>query len=241
MLNGALGSIGEFFDDILPGGGTVDKAVDKWNDEILPAIEQGMSELHTKLSEAVNSLAGNPLELQNFAETFVSARATLYEQRSYGEIAEGVSGAWSGNAFDKYKVVAGEQNDALLALSMALQDGGRATSDAAHKILELWRKLVYEFASFYTDIINLLGSATDASKILSFEVPVILEAIAYVWQKVVNIADLLLEFMTSQATTDSLNWLALTTGARGLPDNEWPPISETASDSINNPDNWAVA
>lgn len=240
MLNGAAGSIGEFFDDILPGGGTVDKAIDYWNDELLPSIESGMSEVQTKLSDAVNSLAGNPLELQGYAETFVDAKSSLYKQRSFGETAQGVSGAWAGAAFDKYTVVASEQNDALLSLANALQEGGTATTDAAHKILELWRKLIYEFASFGTDVINILASATDASKILSFEVPVILESIAYVWQKVVNIADLLLEFMTAQATTDSLNWRSLTTGADGLPGNIWPPISETASDSMNNPGNWNV-
>jgi len=240
MLNGAAASIGQFVDDILPGENEVEHAIDYWNDEIYPSIETGMDELNTRLWEAVNSLAGNPKELQTYAETFVAAKATLYQQRGYGETAQGVSGAWSGPAFNKYSTVAGEQNDALLALANALQEGGQATSEAALKILELWRKLLYEFASFGTDIINLLASATDASKILSFEVPTILEGIAYVWQKVVNIADLLLEFMTGQATVDSLNWLSLTTGADGLPGNIWPPISEAASDRMNDPRNWNV-
>ncbi|MET0525207.1 MAG: hypothetical protein ABWZ91_10410, partial [Nocardioides sp.] len=123
----------------------------------------------------------------------------------------------------------------------ALTDGGKLTSAAANKILTLWRKLIYEFASFGSDILSILASATDESKILSFEVPTILEACAKVWQKVVKIVDLLMEFMISQGTTDTINWIALTEGATGLPSNQWPPISETASDTINDPGNWNVA
>jgi hypothetical protein len=57
----------------------------------------------------------------------------------------------------------------------------------------------------------------------------------------VNIVDLLMEFMISQGTTDTINWIALAEGATGLPNNQWPPISETASDTINDPGNWNVA
>lgn len=238
MLNDAAGSFGEFIDDILPGGGGVDRAIDKWNNEINPALSDGMTEIQEKVNEAVNDLAGSPLDLQTWAEAFVGAKSDLYKQRGYGEAAAGVSGAWNGPAFDKYATVAAEQNDALLALANALTEGGKLTSAAANKILELWRRLIYEFASFGTDILNLLASATDASKVLSFEVPTILEACAAVWQKVVNIADLLLEFMISQGTTDTINWIAIAEGADGLPGNEWPPISETASDAMNSPGGW---
>jgi hypothetical protein len=47
--------------------------------------------------------------------------------------------------------------------------------------------------------------------------------------------------MISQGTTDTINWIALAEGATGLPNNQWPPISETASDTINDPGNWNVA
>lgn len=241
MLNDAAGSIGEFFDDILPGGGTVDKAIDKWNDEINPALGQAFTEIQTKVNEAVNDLVGSPLDLQTWAEAYAGAKSDLYKQRSFGETAAAVSGKWSGPAFEKYDVVDTEQNDALLALANALTEGGKLTSAAANKILTLWRKLIYEFASFGSDILSILSSATNASNIISFEVPTILEACAKVWQKVVNIVDLLMEFMISQGTTDTINWIALAEGATGLPGNQWPPISEAASDTMNDSDNWNVA
>jgi len=241
MLNGAAGSFGEFIDDILPGGGAVDDAIDKWNNEINPSLGDAFTEIQTNVNDAVNDLVGSPLDLQRWAEAYAGAKSDIYKQRGFGETAAAVQGAWSGPAFDKYKVVADEQNLAFVALANALTDGGKLTSAAANKILTLWRKLIYEFASFGSDILSILASATDASKILSFEVPTILEACAKVWQKVVNIVDLLMEFMISQGTTDTINWIALAEGATGLPSNQWPPISETASDTINDPGNWNVA
>ena len=240
-LDGAAGSFLEGLGHLIPGKSDVEKAIDKWNDEICPSLGEAFTEIQTNVNEAVNDLVGSPLDLQRWAEAYAGAKSDIYKQRGFGETAAAVQGAWSGPAFNKYKVVADEQNLAFVALANALTDGGKLTSAAANKILTLWRKLIYEFASFGSDILSILASATDASKILSFEVPTILEACAKVWQKVVNIVDLLMEFMISQGTTDTINWIALTEGATGLPSNQWPPISETASDTINDPGNWNVA
>lgn len=240
MLDGAAHSFGQFLDDILPGRNEVEDAIDKWNNEIFPALERGFQEIADKVGEAVSDLAGEPLTLQDYAESFVTAKADLFRQRGAAEKAAAVSDAWTGAAYDKYDVAATEQLDSLELLANALDEGGKLTSAAANKILTLWADLIHQFTSFYTDIIEILASATDASKVLSFEVPVILEACAKVWQKVADIADILLQFMVGQATTDSTAWLSLSAGSGGLPGNEWPTISEGASDTINDPHNWAV-
>lgn len=238
MLNGAARSFAQFLDDIWPGFNEVEHAIDKWNDELRPALQEGIAEINRQVGSAVNQLAGNPLNLQIWAENYVTAQGLIFTQRNFVDVAGDVEGAWSGVAFDKYSQVASVQHDNLEVLGEALSEGGMLTSAAAHKILELWRQLLAEFASFTTDILRILASATDASKILSLEIPTVLEAIAAVWQKVVDIADILLEFMTSQATTDTLNWLALAGTSGGLAGNEWPAISESASDRINDPANW---
>jgi uncharacterized protein YukE len=240
MLNDAAGSIGGKLSFLPVVGDDIEDAIKKWNDEICPALLKAMEEIQEKIQEAVNKLAGNPADLQIWAENYVEAQGLIFKQRNEVEVAKDVEGAWEGDAFDKYSAVSEVQFAAIQQLADALEEGGKLTSDAAHKIIELWRKLLFEFASYGTDILEILSSATDASKVLSFEVPVILEACAKVWQKIVNITDILLEFMTSQATTDSINWKALAVSAGGLPNNEWPSISEGASDTMNNPGNWGA-
>lgn len=241
IIDDALGGFGQFLDDITPMENTAEHAQEKWNNEIYPALKTGFEEIVEKVEEAVNDLAGNPLDLQHFAELFVKAKGDLFQQRGFGEAARGISDSWEGVAFDKYDVVAGEQNDALKLLADALDEGGKLTSTAAAKILQLWSDLIDEFATFYADILQLLASASDVSKIFSLEVPTVLEACAAVWRKVAAITKLLRDFMISQGTTDTTAWLSLANGSGGLPNNEWPPISETASDAINDPHHWNVA
>lgn len=240
MLNGAANSIAGRLSELPWVGDDIEDAINKWNDEILPSLLDAMEEIQEKLQEAINKLAGNPGNLQIWAEAWVDAQGLIFKQRNNVEIAKDVEGAWEGPAYDKYVAVSQVQFENIEKLGEALEEGGKLTSAAALKILELWRKLIYEFASYGTDILNLLASATDASKVLSFEVPTILEACAAVWQKVVNITDILLEFMNGQATTDAVNWKAISNTSGGLADNTWPPISEHASDTINDPGNWAV-
>lgn len=241
MLNGAAASFGQFLDDILPGENEVEKAIEKWNNELCPAIEEGLADIRTEVGKAVDSLAGNPMSLKDYAENFANAKTKLYKPGSMAQKLTALGTSWEGHAYDTYNTVATEQDAALLQLSTALEEGATNTTAAANKILHLWRDLVREFASYQTDIINLLASATDASKVISFEVPTILEAIAVIWQKVVDIADILAEFMIDTATTDSINWLMLKNGSDGLPANKWPKIEETSSDTINDSGAWEVS
>jgi uncharacterized protein YukE len=242
MLNDAVNSIGGFLEWANPfDDNTIEQAVDKWNNEICPALEQGIVDIREKVGKAVDSLAGAPLDLQEYSEAFVNAKTKLYKQGSIAQKLTTLGQSWEGDAYDVYNIVATEQDAALLNLSKSLESGATNTIQAANEILQCWRTLVHEFGSFQTDIINLLASATDASKVISFEVPVILEAIAVVWQKVIDIADVLAEFMINSATVDSLNWLMLSNGSDGLPENKWPVIEEASSDTMNDGGNWEVS
>lgn len=240
MLNGAAASFAQFIDDILPGRNELEHAIDKWNNELCPAIEEGVNSLRENVQAAVDRLAGNPLDLKEYAEAFANAKVHLYKQGSMAQKITTLGQSWEGDAYESYSTVATEQDEALLSIATSLESGATNTMAAANKILDLWRQLVREFTGFQSDIIRLLASATDASKVLSLEVPTILEAIAVIWDKINNIADILADFMIGQATTDSLNWLMLKNGSDGLPENRWPRIEEDSSDTINDPNRWNV-
>ena len=238
IIDGALSGFGQILDDILPGVNEAEKALDKWNDEIAPALNDAYSELVDRLTELVSDLAGEPLDLQLYAETFSSAKADLFKQRGFDEAAAAIAGSWSGEAYDAYVPVATKQDAALQLLGNALDEGGKLTSAAAAKILELWANLIHQFASFYSDIISVLSGATSVENIISFEVPALLDAVAKIWQKVADIVKILADFMIAQGTRDSVAWVSIAAGSGGLAGNQWPPIPESSSDGVNDPGGW---
>jgi hypothetical protein len=65
-----------------------------------------------------------------------------------------------------------------------------------------------------------------------------MDAIALVWTKVNDVAVTLGEFFKNQITEASLGWEKLDAGSDGLPQNHWPKIAETSSDTMNDPANW---
>jgi hypothetical protein len=239
IIDGALNSIGQFFDDILPGENAAEKALDKWNGEIAPALNDGYAKIYDEISKLVGDLAGSPLDLQQYAETFAAAKKDLFKQRAYEEAEAAVAGSWGGAAFESYTPVATKQNGALELLGNALDEGGKLTSAAAAKILQVWADLIYEFATFYADIISVLSSATSVENIISFEVPSLLNAVEAIARKVASVVKILADFMISQATTDTVAWVSIAAGSGGLADNEWPPVPETSSDSVNDPGGWS--
>jgi uncharacterized protein YukE len=238
IIDSSLHGIGQLLDDILPGENAAEKALEKWNGEIAPTLNDGYAKIYDEISKLVGDLAGSPLDLQLYAETFASAKKDLFQQRAYDEAAAAVAGSWGGAAFESYEPVATKQSAALELLGNALDEGGKLTSAAAAKILQVWADLVYEFATFYADIISVLSSATSVENIISFEVPSLLAAVEAIARKVASVVKILADFMISQATTDTVAWVSLAAGSGGLPGNEWPPVPETSSDSVNNPDGW---
>lgn len=237
MLDDASSGVSGFFDDILPGD-AVDKAIEKWNNEIQPAIQEGVDKVRTEVQQAVDQLAGNPMDLIDYSNAYADAKTKLYRAQTLDQLLLSLSNAWEGQAYDAYALVAGEQNTALHDLTTALENGATQTNAAAQKILTLWKDLAHQYLGFGADILDILASATNASNVISFEVPTILQAISKVWNKILDIADILVEFMIGQATEDSLSWRMLNNGSDGLPQNQWPVVLESTSDAINDPHNW---
>ena len=75
-------------------------------------------------------------------------------------------------------------------------------------------------------------------KLLGAEFAPIMDAIALVWTKVNDVAVTLGEFFKNQITEASLGWEKLDAGSDGLPQNHWPKIAETSSDTMNDPTKW---
>ena len=127
---------------------------------------------------------------------------------------------------------------ALRDLSLALDAGAVLTSNAAAKILTLWKDLASKFLGWTADLIGCFSKATEADAIVSFEIPAAFDLAKVIWQNIVDLAELLVTFMIDQATTASTSWQQLASGARGLPQNKWPMVEEGNSDAMNDPGNW---
>ena len=249
ILNGAADSVannvGGFLDAVTPDAvffdfDMVEDAIRKWNNEIFPTICSEMEKLATELDKALDTLVGDPLALIDYSNEFASAGSDLYQAQTLGQRLLSLGGAWSGDAYDAYVVVAGEQNDAYQALAEALEEGSTLTNEAAQSILTLWRQLANEFATTYVDALEILSDATSVEKVISFEVPTIISAVAKIVAKVIAIADLLLEFMINQGTNAAHGWTKANNGSPGLPQNVWPIVLESSSDPINDPNLWDV-
>lgn len=240
MLNSAANSLGGRFVSMWPGDSEIETAIKRWNDDICPALEEAIGKIRTELDDALDELSGNPSDLKNYAEAFANAKTDLYKKASIAQELTTLGQHWEGHAYESYRTVATEQHKALLDLAHSLERGGQNTMQAANQILHLWRTLVREFASYNSDILNLLAAATNAANIISFEVPAILQTIAKIWENVWDLADILLTFMIDQATRDMFNWLMLKNGSDGLPANTWPTITEDSSDTINDSGAWVA-
>ena len=116
--------------------------------------------------------------------------------------------------------------------------GGTLTSGVANQILSLWADLVEEFLGWGADLMRIFASATEVDSILTFEVPAIFNTAAIVWQNIIDLGNILTEYLIEQATTGANSWQQLANGARGLPQNQWPMVREGNSDMINDPGEW---
>jgi uncharacterized protein YukE len=237
-LNDAANGVLNTLKRLLPGTSTIDKAIDKWNNEIEPAIQKGIDELPGQIAEAVSQLAGDPKALMEYAAAFTDAKGTLYTNNTLDQDIAQLGFSWHGDAYTAYSTVASKQSAALQALANNLQQGGQLTTDGANKILGLWLDLVNEFMTFEADALSLIGKFADMGAVLGAEVSPILDTIGAVAGKVWDVTDILAEFWKDQVTTTTMSWNALNAGFDGMPQNQWPVISEGMSDAMNDPARW---
>ena len=81
----------------------------------------------------------------------------------------------------------------------------------------------------------------DAGKVLGAWISTIADAIALIWKTVAALGVTLAEFFKDQITGASTGWEKLSAGSDGLANNQWPMISESSSDTMNDPANWPAA
>lgn len=234
----SLGSVLNPFDGLNPFQSTVVRAIEKWNNEILPAILEMWDELQTNVWDAVGDLAGRPLNLLDYSRAFNRVKANIYTEGDMSQKLVLLSGSWSGFAFDNYRAVATTQDNALRDFSLAMDAGATLTADVANQILMLWEQLSTQFLGWTADLLGCFEKATEADAIVTFEVPAMFDLAQAVWQAIIDIADILAQFLINQATTGANSWQQLATGARGLPQNRWPMVEEGNSDVINDPGSW---
>ena len=231
-VSGPIDAIVDIFSD------TADDAMDRWNNEIHPWIMETWDTIQTNVWDAVGDLAGRPMSLLDYAKDYSSVKAKIYVAGDLTQKMVIFDHNWTGYAAENYKAVATTEDAGLRDLSLALDLGATATTDAANKILNLWRKLAKEFLGYTADLIGCFAKATEADSIVTFELPAAFKLAQAIWQGVIDIADILVEFLIEQATTMSNSWQQLASGARGLPQNKWPMVEEANSDAMNDPGNW---
>lgn len=236
MLNDAASGFFGFIADIFSD--TVDDAIDRWNNEILPWIQTTTQQIFTNVRDAVGDLAGRPMDLIAYAGYFSDVKATIYQPGDLNQKMAIFNHDWQGYAADNYKAVATTEDTGFLNLSLAMDAGATLTTAAANQILTLWRKLAREFLGWIGDFIGCFEKATEADAILSFELPAAFDLAKAIWNNIADLADILVEFLINQATTAATSWQQLASGARGLPQNKWPMVEEANSDVMNDPGNW---
>jgi len=237
MLNSAASGIGGFIDDILPGD-TVDRAIDRWNEEIHPWILDMCEQVQENVWDAIGDLAGRPQNLIDYAADFSSVKATIYREGDLAQKMVIFNHDWQGYAAENYRVVATTEDAALRDLSLAMDAGATLTTNVATRILTLWRELASQFAGWIGDLIGCFKVATEADAIITFEIPAAFELAKAIWENIVELAEIFVDFLIEQATTASTSWQQLASGARGLPQNRWPMVEEANSDAMNDPGNW---
>lgn len=232
--SGVLATLGR----LVPGESDAEKAIKKWNDEIVPAIEQGMADIQTKVSEAVSDFFGNPSNLLDYAHQMSTAKATLYQTSTLNQDVTNLGNTWEGPAYSSYATVAGEQSDALLALANNLQKGGELTAQGADRILSVWLELVRDLHSYSADAVSVVGGFADVGKALGGWISAAADAFALIWGTVGDVALDFAEYWKDQITDASISWDTLSAGFDGMPNNQWPRIAESSSDGINDPAAW---
>ena len=87
------------FDGLNPFSSTVTRAIDKWNDEILPETERVIRELVANVWDAIGDLAGRPLDLLDYSRAFNEVKAQIYTENDMAQQLVLVSGFWGGRAW----------------------------------------------------------------------------------------------------------------------------------------------
>ena len=217
----------------------VERAISKFNDEIRPQIEEKVREVSEDMGRVVSEMAGNPLRLKELSFDYADCEAALlYRAPSIESEIQQLGKHWSGIAYDSYSAMAVEQVQAMKDVAAAMEKASSMTNLAAGKILQLWVDLNDEIVRGLTAVIRLLGEATSVEKILSFEVPIVIKAIAEILDFAQAVAKVLEDYMIGVGFTDQIAWEQMHNGEVGLPENSWPVVHPGQVDDVVTPGSW---
>jgi uncharacterized protein YukE len=220
----------------------VERAIDKFNNEIRPEVEDKLNELGGDVERVVSSMAGDPVGLKLLSFDYADCKAALLSPApSIASEIAALGHHWTGDAFDNYLVAATEQVKAMEDIASALEAASDMTNLAGQKILQLWVDLVDAFVATAVDAISILSDATSVESIISFEVPVIISAIGAILAAIQRVAKILEDYMIGVGFPDQLEWRQLANGSTGLPNNTWPVLHPDAVDGMVTPEQWQVA
>ena len=220
----------------------VERAIDKFNNEIRPGVEDKLNELGGDVERVVSSMAGDPVGLKQLSFDYADCKAALLTPApSIASEITALGHHWTGDAFDNYSVVATEQVQAMVDIAAGLEAASDMTNLAGQKILQLWVDLVDAFVATAVDAIGILASATSVESIISFEVPVVISAVGAILAAIQRVAKVLEDYMIGVGFPDQLEWRQLANGTAGLAHNQWPVLHPDAVDGLVAPGQWQVA
>ena len=104
----------------------VERAIDKFNNEIRPGVEDKLNELGGDVERVVSSMAGDPVGLKQLSFDYADCKAALLTPApSIASEITALGHHWTGNAFDNYSVVATEQVQAMEDIAAGPRGGLR--------------------------------------------------------------------------------------------------------------------
>lgn len=219
----------------------VERAIDKFNDEILPQVQDKADEVIADIRKVVGTLAGDPPGLKQLSFDYAACKAKLvYPAPSIESEIQQLGKHWQGDGFAAYSAAATEQVRAMTDAATGLELAADMTSKGAAKILQLWVDLNDQLVQGVVDAVKLLSDATTVDKILSFEIPVVVSAIADLLAFVQGIAKTLEDYWVGVGFEDQLDWVELNHGTAGLPHNTWPVVHPGQVDDISDPGDWGA-
>jgi uncharacterized protein YukE len=218
----------------------VERARDHFYNEIRPELQKKAKEVVDLIYKVIGTLGGDPVGLKRLSFDYASCREKLvYPAPSIQSEIQQLGKSWKGDAFKAYSLAAGEQVKAMSDAALAMERAADMTSQGAAKILQLWVDLNNELIEGVVKVANLLSDATTIDKILSFEIPVVVEAIGMLIEITQKFAKVLEDYMVGVGS-DQLDWAKLNNGAIGLPHNTWPVVHPGGVDDISDPRDWGI-
>ena len=203
----------------------VERAIDYFNNEIRPQLEEKAETVVGDIRKVVGTLAGDPPGLKQLSFDYAACRAKLvYPAPSIQSEIQQLGKSWKGPAYAAYSLAAGEQVKAMSDAALGMDRAADMTNKGAAKILQLWVDLNDKLIAGLVDLVKLLSDATTVDKILSFEIPVVVSAIGDLIEFVQAIAKTLEDYWIGVGFQDQLDWIKLNNGAIALPHNTWPVV-----------------